>query len=70
MEERQTYIVKTENPDWWYEVSNYNPSTLQSGITIACISKEFDICELIVMSRETATEIVKIISSMLTEEKE
>lgn len=68
MEDRQTYIVKTENPDWWYEVSNYNTASLKPGITIACVSKEFDICELISMSRETAAEIVKVISGILAEE--
>jgi len=68
MEDRQTYIVKTENPNWWYEVSNYNTASLKPGITIACVSEEFGICELLNMSRETAAEIVKIISDILAEE--
>jgi len=70
MEDRRTYIVKTESPDCWYEVSNYNTASLKPGITIAFVTKEFDICELISMSRETAAEIVNIISSMLIEEQE
>ena len=70
MKERQTYIIKTEDPDWWYEVSNYGTTSPKPCITIKCISRRFGIFEAVNMSRETATKLVRIILCMLNEEQE
>jgi len=70
MTEKQTYILKTEDPDWWYEISNYDPTSSKPWITVKCISRKFGVFEAVNISRETATKLVRIISCMLNEEEE
>jgi len=70
MKEKQTYILKTEDPDWWHEISNFEPTSSKPCITIRCISRKFGVFEAVNISRETATKLVRIISCMSNEEEE